>query len=109
MPSRKRAKRSFSRRFLLFGLFIVLAILAYTGAWFYAADTLERRTITAIEDLNTNQQRVNCEEPTARGYPFRIGLFCRSVFFENAGEGISVSAGAFRSAAQVYQPTRGRR
>ncbi|WP_295806818.1 DUF2125 domain-containing protein [uncultured Nitratireductor sp.] len=106
MPSRKRAKRSFSRRFFLFALFIVLAILAYTVGWFYAADTLEQRTITAIEDLNLGHQRVNCEEPTARGYPFRIGLFCRSIFFEDAENGVSVSAGAFRSAAQVYQPMR---
>ncbi|SEB50532.1 hypothetical protein SAMN05216452_1742 [Nitratireductor aquibiodomus] len=106
MPSRKRAKRSFSRRFFLFALFIVLVILAYTGAWFYAADTLEQRTITAIEDLNAGHQRANCEEPTARGYPFRIGLFCRSVFYEDAENGMSVSAGAFRSAAQVYQPMR---
>ncbi|MCV0381093.1 DUF2125 domain-containing protein [Nitratireductor sp.] len=106
MPSRKRTKRNTSRRFLLFALFIVLAILVYTGGWFYAADTLERRTITAIEDINLGQQNVNCEEPTARGYPFRIGLFCRSVSFENAETGVSVNAGAFRSAAQVYQPMR---
>lgn len=106
MPSRKRAGRSFSRRFILFALFIILAILAYTGVWFYAADTLERRTITAIENLNVGHQRANCEEPTARGYPFRIGLFCRSVFYEDAKNGISISAGAFRSAAQVYQPMR---
>ncbi|WP_292897498.1 DUF2125 domain-containing protein [Nitratireductor sp.] len=106
MPSRKRARRSFSRRFILFALFIVLAILTYTGVWFYAADTLERRTITAIENLNVGHQRANCEEPTARGYPFRIGLFCRSVFYEDAKSGVSVSAGAFRSAAQVYQPMR---
>ncbi|MFC5586215.1 DUF2125 domain-containing protein [Nitratireductor kimnyeongensis] len=106
MPSRKRAGRSFSRRFILFALFIVLAILAYTGAWFYAADTLERRTITAIENLNVGPQRANCEEPTARGYPFRIGLFCRSVFYEDAKNGVSISAGAFRSAAQIYQPMR---
>ncbi|EKF17804.1 DUF2125 domain-containing protein [Nitratireductor pacificus] len=106
MPSRKPARRSYSRRFFWLLMSIVLAILAYTGAWFYAANLLETRTATLIGGLNGNQRRVSCEEPTARGYPFRIGLFCRSVFYEDAGNGVSLSAGAFRTAAQVYQPMR---
>lgn len=106
MPSRKRAKRSYSRRFLLLSVLIVLAILAYTGGWFYAANLLETRTIALMDKLNLHQRRASCEEPSARGYPFRIGLFCRSVFYEDGENGISVSAGAFRSAAQVYEPLR---
>lgn len=106
MPSRKRAKRSYSRRFFWLLMLIVVAVLAYTGAWYYAANLLETRTAALISGLNGDQRRASCEEPSARGYPFRIGLFCRSVFYEDAENGISLSAGNFRSAAQIYQPLR---
>ncbi|MCR4265503.1 DUF2125 domain-containing protein [Nitratireductor sp. ZSWI3] len=104
MPSRKRTKRSYSRRFFWLAALIVLAVAAYTGGWLYAANLLETRTTALVDRLNGSQRRANCEEPAARGYPFRIGLFCRSLFYEDGEHGISLSAGAFRSAAQIYQP-----
>ena len=47
-----------------------------------------------------------CVNPVARGYPFRIGLFCDRVAFTDADQGIALSAGGFRSAGQIYDPKR---
>lgn len=104
MPSRNRAGHSHSRRFFWLAVFIVAAILAYTGAWFYFAREIELRTASALTRLTGSGIRAGCEEGIARGYPFRIGMFCNRVFYDNPGEGVSAEAGAFRSAAQVYAP-----
>src|SRR5690606_33845423 len=57
-----------------------------------------------IADAWRDGNRIACENSEVRGFPFRLGLHCDSVLFESAQEGISFAAGAFRSAAQVYQP-----
>jgi hypothetical protein len=104
MTSRNAGGSRIFRRFGWFAAAIVLAIAAYSGGWFYLAGKLEAEAKEAVAKLNRNGTRAHCEEPDARGYPFRIGLHCGSVFYENVQRGISIRAGEFRSAAQVYQP-----
>ncbi|WP_163265647.1 DUF2125 domain-containing protein [Chelativorans alearense] len=106
MASRTGTESRFGRRMILLAAAIAIAVFAYTAAWFYLAHMLEQRTAATLAAFNGNGVRAFCEEPEARGYPFRIGLFCRSVYYENGRGGISVRAGALRSAAQVYQPFR---
>lgn len=89
-------------------LWLAIAVVAviglYSVGWHFAAKRLEQEVNTAIGALNQNGRRVNCESAEARGYPFRIGIFCRSVLFEDAARGMALKARAFRSAAQVYNP-----
>lgn len=104
MASRTHSGSRFGRRIIWLALGILVVLLAYTGGWFYAARALESRVTASIAQIDGNGVRAYCEEPEARGYPFRIGLFCRSMYYENVSDGISIQAGAFRSAANVYQP-----
>ncbi|KFB08899.1 DUF2125 domain-containing protein [Nitratireductor basaltis] len=104
MTSRNAGGSRIFRRFIWFAGAILLAIAAYTGAWFYLAGKLEAKANQTVSELNRNGTRAHCEEPEARGYPFRIGLYCGSIFYEDVRQGFSIRAGAFRSAAQVYQP-----
>ena len=106
MTSSSQSRTNYGRRFLWLAVAIVVAAGAYTAGWFYAARILVQEAQAAVASLNGQGRRASCEEPEARGYPFRIGLFCRSVMFENAREGIGFQARAFRTAAQVYQPWR---
>ncbi|WEX10061.1 DUF2125 domain-containing protein [Chelativorans sp. AA-79] len=101
-----RTSSRFGRRILWLAIAIVLVCAAYTGAWFYAARMLESRAVAVLEKVNGGGVRAFCEEPQARGFPFRIGLFCKSIFYENIHDGVSVRAGQLRSAAHVYQPFR---
>lgn len=106
MASRQSGGTGYSRRFILLALAIVVVIVGYTFAWNHFADRLVAEAGTQVARLNSGGRRANCENVDARGYPFRIGLFCRSVMYVDAPSGIAVRAGAFRSAAQVYQPQR---
>lgn len=95
----------YRRRYIWLIVAVVTAIALYTGGWFYVAGIIDGEASKAIASANRNGVRLNCENSEVRGYPFRLGLNCQSVLFEDAGEGVSFSAGAFRSAAQVYNPT----
>lgn len=97
--------RGVSRRFLWLAVAIVLAIGAYTAGWFYAADRVLAATHAALARMEQGGDRGVCEGADVRGYPFRIGLFCRATFYQN-NDGASVSTGALRSAAQIYNPWR---
>lgn len=95
---------TYSRRFFWFALAIAAAIGLYTAGWHYAAGMLEERVGAAVAEANRDGRRANCETPVARGYPFRLGIFCQSVMFEDAQAGVRFRARELRSAAQIYQP-----
>ncbi|MCB1382428.1 MAG: DUF2125 domain-containing protein [Notoacmeibacter sp.] len=95
-----------SRRFIWLTGGIVLAIAAYTVGWFYIGGQLEAQTLSAIEAMKASGRTVACDKPEARGFPFRLGLFCDRVAWEDKAQGVSVQAGALRTAAQVYSPTK---
>lgn len=103
MASSER-KPNYSRRFFWLAVFIVLLFGGYSVAWYYAAGRLETIATAAIAGFSRDGRSADCARPTARGFPFRIGLFCDNVRFEDAGRQLSASAAAFRSAAQVYNP-----
>lgn len=106
MASRQSGGGGSVRRFVLLLIAIVVAVAGYTWGWNHVADRLVIEANARVGALNQGGRRANCENAEARGYPFRIGLFCRSVMYVDAASGVSIRAGAMRTAAQVYQPNR---
>ena len=104
MPSSEGRKPNYSRRFLWLGIFIAILFGGYSAAWFYAAGKVEAFATAAIAALNRDGKSADCADVTTQGYPFRIGVFCDSVRFDDSSQGVAASAAAFRSAAQVYDP-----
>lgn len=92
------------RRFLWLAAFIVLLFGGYTVGWFYVADRLEKQANAAVADLNRDGVSAECVNLTVHGFPFRLGIFCDSLGYEDGARDIFASAGSFRSAAQIYQP-----
>ena len=93
----------YGRRIRLLMAAILVAIIAYTGAWFWFGSELVKGTQIAINDAALKGQTVICDEPNSMGYPFRMGLSCAKTAFSDPGQNFKIEAGAFRSAAQVYQ------
>ena len=104
MTSSMVRKPNYARRIIWLLIAVVAVIGLYSAAWHVAAQRLEQEVNAAIGTLNGNGRRASCENAEARGYPFRIGIFCRTVLYEDAGRGVALRARAFRSAAQVYNP-----
>lgn len=99
--STHRPRRTRLRLMVLAGL-IVAAILAYSWVWLHMAGRLEDRAQAVVAELNRDGRRAACEQIEARGYPFRLGLFCRSTVYVDPPGGVAFRAGALRSAAQIY-------
>ncbi|MGI6856374.1 DUF2125 domain-containing protein [Mesorhizobium sp. 1B3] len=106
MTSSDAKPTNFSRRFLWLAAFIVLLFGGYTVGWFYVADRLTAQASAAIAGLNRDGVRAECGNLTVRGFPFRLGIFCDSLGYEDEARAIFAAAGSFRSAAQVYQPAK---
>ncbi len=95
----------YRRRFVWLASAIVAIIALYSGGWYYVAGLVDSEVEKALAGANRNGMRINCENRRVNGYPFRIGLNCDSVLVESAVDGLSFSAHAFRTAAQVYNPS----
>jgi hypothetical protein len=105
MTATELSKPNYNRRILWLAAFVVLLFGGYSVGWFYLAGKVEAKAKAEIASLNRDGMVAECTNPVARGYPFRLGLFCDRVAFEDASRGVSVSAGNFRSAGQIYDPT----
>ncbi|KAB0677032.1 DUF2125 domain-containing protein [Aureimonas leprariae] len=107
MTTTAAAKPGRSRRaFGWIAAIVVILALALTGAWYYAANRLDASVRAAIEAAAGGGTAIGCDNREVFGYPFRIGLRCAATGMEVPAKGIRASAGALRTAAQLYQPTR---
>jgi hypothetical protein len=95
---------NFGRRIIWLGIFTALLMLAWTGGWFYLAKIGRERVDLAIAKISVSGKELSCGKREIKGYPFRFGLFCDAVMFEEPVHGVRISAGALRTAAQVYNP-----
>lgn len=87
----------------IFALVVVLGAI-WTGVWFTLAGQLDRRVASALDAAAGGGTRIECPGREVFGYPFRIGLRCDSVAVDAPANGIAASAGALRTAAQIYRP-----
>lgn len=82
---------------------ILLPLLAFAG-WQYGATRLETFVQKQINLANRNNTTFTCSQLNIRGFPFRIGFHCDNVAFDHSARRIGISAGALRTAAQIYNP-----
>jgi hypothetical protein len=87
-------------------VFVAVLFGGYSAGWFYMADRLQAEAAKAVTDLNRDGVTAECANLTVRGFPFRIGLYCDSLGYEDDGRSLFAAVGSLRSAAQVYQPTK---
>lgn len=97
---------NYGRRILWLGLFVIVLCAGYTAGWYYLADVFEDGAKRAIARMNSNGVSAECQNPEARGYPFRLGIYCDRVSFADPAEAVGFTAGGFRSAGQIYDPLR---
>ncbi len=107
MPSSQDTPPKYSRRIKWLGIGVFVFIALYTGAWFWGAAFLKGEIGKALAAQSASGQKTDCANLDIKGYPFRAGLFCDALAFEDPSQQISLRLGAVRSATQVYDPMRG--
>ena len=100
-PNKNKLMRR--RIFYAFLTFCVLTAGSVFG-WNYLAEKLESGLNKQIKRLAVQGKALKCDNQRIEGFPFRVGLFCDQILFEEPSKGITFKAGKIRSAAQFYQP-----
>ncbi|MEH6721232.1 MAG: DUF2125 domain-containing protein [Aurantimonas endophytica] len=96
-----------ARKAYLWIIVVAVALfLALSAAWYYLAAQLDARAEATIAAAAADGVEIGCPNRTVVGYPFRLGLRCDAVTIDPRGEGLRLTAGALRTAAQIYQPNR---
>ncbi len=101
--NQQKQKGRFGKVYWFAGGILVL-FAGLVGAWYYAAGLLESQLADISDAVRNGGGSFRCEESSVRGFPFRIGLFCNNVLYNDPSQEMRVSTGALRSAAQLYRP-----
>ncbi|MGG7516885.1 DUF2125 domain-containing protein [Allorhizobium undicola] len=105
MATSSRAGKSTGKRRLLSALvWAILAIIAYTAAWFAVANYTTQKVESVFDGDNPLAAALDCDDMSIAGFPLRFGLFCSKVNINDQRNGIMGTAGAFRSSAQIFRP-----
>ena len=96
---------SATRKIKWLGGIVVAVIALYSVGWLYLASRIDGAAAQAIANAEANGTAIGCANRDVRGYPFRLGLHCETTAIATS-DGVGIEAGAFRSAAQVYEPNR---
>lgn len=95
---------NYGRRILWLAVFVVVLIAGYSAGWYYLADGVVSRTKQTIAEMNRDGVTVECENPVARGFPFRLGIYCDRVAYASVPDAVGLTAGNLRTAGQIYDP-----
>ncbi|MBX3597503.1 MAG: DUF2125 domain-containing protein [Rhizobiaceae bacterium] len=104
MSSSEAQRSKSSRKFVWLAMFIVLLFGGYSLGWYWMAGKARERVESFISHLNGNGRSAVCENSRVAGFPFRLGLACDSVVYQDERNRIAITAGGLRTAAQIYQP-----
>ncbi len=85
---------------------LVLTVLIGGGTigWYYLANQVDGRFSDQVERLAGQGKTLECANQRVRGYPFRVGLFCDQLLYEDKSSEFLFRAAELRTAAQFYQP-----
>jgi hypothetical protein len=104
MTSSDQQRSPIARRVLMLALVVLVVICAYIAGWYYLADRLKTSANESLRDIREAGGEADCVDQSVQGFPFRLGLFCNGVLYSTPAKDVQIKAGAFRSAAQIYDP-----
>lgn len=93
-----------SKKLLWLGIAVVVAVIAYTAAWYYGASKIKSALASFMQEQEAAGLSLECANTEIKGYPFRFELFCTKPGMANLVQGGSADAAMLRTAAQVYAP-----
>ena len=107
MPSSNENPTRYSGRIKWLGITVLIFIALYTGAWFWGASKLKESLGAALAQASADGRTAECADLDVGGYPFRIEVRCARTAIDDPSQQLSASAGAIRTAAQIYDPFNG--
>lgn len=97
-------KKLIRRRLVYVFLAAVILIGGTIFGWNYLANQIKNRVDQQVEKLASQGKTLECSNQRVEGFPFRVGLFCDDITYDDKTGKTYFKAGQLRSAAQFYQP-----
>ncbi len=91
------------KRTIGFVAFLLVLGFGFVAGWRWAAGEMTAKSAEIEARIGQRGGKLECSRKRVEGFPFRIGVHCDTVGF-SPPRGGAFSAGAFRSAAQLYNP-----
>lgn len=90
------------KRIIILGAIVLFIVLAWTGAWYFAAGQLRQQVeALALADGDSAPQ-LSCQNLVIGGFPFRLDLECLGVAVVSGD--VLVELPSFRASVMVYRP-----
>lgn len=93
-----------TRRIIIIVVTAVVLIGGGSYGWQYLANQITARVNQQVDRLASQGKNLECANQRVEGYPFRVGLFCDDITYDDKSGKVFFKAGEVRSAAQFYQP-----
>ena len=87
MSENQKVSRGSKRKHTYFVAFIVLLFGGLSAGWYWASGKLDERAKMLAANLASQGKNLDCINQEVRGYPFRLGVFCDGVTFDDASAG----------------------
>ncbi|MEW7009217.1 MULTISPECIES: DUF2125 domain-containing protein [unclassified Lentilitoribacter] len=91
-------------KILWLGISIVFVVVAVYLGWNWTADEMKVRVSDKLAEFSSDGKTITCNNLDVEGFPFRLGLRCSHTAFDDNRRRFGLSAGALRTAAQIYKP-----
>lgn len=90
------------KRIIILGAIVLLVVLAWTGAWYFAAGQLRNQVEALALADGESAPQLSCQNLVTGGFPFRFDLECQGVAIVSGD--VLVELPSFRASAMVYRP-----
>ena len=90
------------RRIITFGAVLALLVVAYTGAWVWAASFATTQVKALATADGETMPRITCDKLSVGGFPFGFDLTCDGGTLVQGD--VTVTVAGLQGSVQVYSP-----
>ncbi|HWD14916.1 DUF2125 domain-containing protein [Pseudochrobactrum sp. sp1633] len=102
MVAKSRPSPQSSRR-MTWGIIIALILVVlYTAGWFYLASMAKERVRTELASAAGQEETLDCQSLSARGYPFSLYVSCSGVNYRDKNQTFNIASSAVDVGASVF-------
>lgn len=91
------------KRIIILGSVILLVVLGWTGAWFYAAGFIREQVAQLAYADGETMPQLQCGSLDVAGFPFRFDVTCTNTSIVSGD--LLVEVPSLRASVMVYRPT----
>lgn len=91
------------KRIIALGIAVLVVVLAWTGAWFYAASEIKKSVAMMAEGDGVTNPKITCASLGVGGFPFRFDVACTEAVMVSGD--LRAELAELRGSMLVYQPT----